>query len=85
MSKTAMIRARTEPELKEQAEDIFHELGLSQTDAINLFYRQVVLQHGLPFRVVIPNTETCTAIEELRRGGGELHADINELFADLDG
>ncbi len=84
MSKTAMIRARTEPELKEKAENIFNELGLNQTDAINLFYRQVVLQHGLPFLIKVPNATTRAAIEEVRRGEGQEYASVDELFAELD-
>jgi addiction module RelB/DinJ family antitoxin len=51
MARTAMIRARTETELKSDVEGIFTELGLSATEAINLFYRQVRLNKGLPFEV----------------------------------
>ena len=47
MAKTEMIRARVEPHLKQEAEEIFSRLGLSSTEAITLFYRQVALQHGL--------------------------------------
>ena len=39
MAKTEMIRARVEPELKYQAEEVFSGLGLSPTEAITLFYR----------------------------------------------
>ena len=42
MAKTEFIRARVEPELKTQAEEIFSKLGLSPTDAITLFYVQVI-------------------------------------------
>lgn len=38
MAKTAMIRARINPELKKDVENIFNVLGLSTTEAINLFY-----------------------------------------------
>ena len=48
MAKTEMIRARVEPELKSQAEEVFSRLGLSPTAAITLFYRQVTLHNGLP-------------------------------------
>lgn len=58
MNKTATVRARIEPELKEQAEQIFHRLGLNVTQAIALFYKQVELRNGLPFDVVIPNDTT---------------------------
>ena len=51
MAKEAMIRARIEPQLKAEVEDIFQELGLSITEAITLFYKQVRLNRGLPFKV----------------------------------
>lgn len=63
MSKTESIRARMEPDLKHHAEHIFQTLGLSATDAITLFYKQVTLHQGLPFEVKIPNNETLSAIE----------------------
>ena len=58
MSKTATVRARLEPELKERAETIFHRLGLNATQAITLFYKQVELREGLPFDIAIPNAAT---------------------------
>ena len=64
MAKTATIRARLEPDLKHEAEQILSTLGLSPTAAIRLFYRQVTLQHGLPFPVRIPNAETRDALRE---------------------
>ena len=68
MSKTAMIRARMEPGLKEEAERLLAEVGLSPTEAIRLFYRQVSLQGGLPFEVRIPNAATRAAVAEARSG-----------------
>jgi len=56
MRKSAMIRARVEPEIKEQAETIFKEIGLNASEAIGLFYYQVKLRKGLPFDVKILNT-----------------------------
>ena len=70
MAKTEMIRARVEPELKSQAEQVFSELGLSPTAAITLFYRQVTLHHGLPFAVKVPNAETIAALRQARTGEG---------------
>ncbi len=58
MNKSAMVRARLEPRLKNQAEAIFHRLGLNATQAITLFYRQVELRGGLPFDVVVPTSTT---------------------------
>ena len=58
MIKSATVRARIEPKLKHEVEDLFHDLGLSTTDAINIFYRQVKLRHGFPFPVIVPNETT---------------------------
>ncbi len=58
MAKTATIRARIEPALKEDVEKLFNKIGLTTTEAINLFYQQVKLRNGLPFSVVIPNKTT---------------------------
>ncbi|MBC2715332.1 MAG: type II toxin-antitoxin system RelB/DinJ family antitoxin [Desulfobacteraceae bacterium] len=58
MAKTATIRARIEPRLKEDVEKLFQKMGLTTTEALNLFYRQVKLRNGLPFNVVIPNKTT---------------------------
>ncbi|MCD4653812.1 type II toxin-antitoxin system RelB/DinJ family antitoxin [bacterium] len=64
MSKSAMVRARVEPDLKMHAETIFHHLGLNTTQAITLFYRQVELCGGLPFNVVIPAAATKRTFEK---------------------
>ena len=68
MSKTAMIRARTDSQLKEKVEEIFDELGINATSAINIFYRQVLLSHGLPFEVKLPNAITQKAMKEAKAG-----------------
>ncbi len=64
MSKTEMIRARVEPDLKQAAESVLKELGLTPTEAITLFYKQVTLKHGLPFAVELPNAETRAAMQD---------------------
>ena len=85
MAKTEMIRARVEPELKRQAEKFFSELGLSATEAITLFYKQVTLHRGLPFSVRIPNAETVEALQQASDGDGLTeYADLEDLKAELD-
>ena len=54
MAKTANLYARIEPELKEQAEAILSALGIPASNAIGMFYKQIVLQKGLPFEVKLP-------------------------------
>jgi DNA-damage-inducible protein J len=62
--KTQMVHARIEPALKKSAERIFTEIGISTTEAIRLFLKQVQLHKGLPFPVSIPNEETIAAMNE---------------------
>ena len=68
MSKTATIRARIEPHLKDRAERLFHRLGLTTTQAITMFYRQATLRKGLPFDVVIPSDATRKTFEDTDAG-----------------
>ncbi len=84
MSKSAMVRARVEPELKDHAETIFHRLGLNATQAITLFYKQVELRGGLPFDVAIP-TKTTRHTFEATDGERDLVVckDTDDLFEKL--
>ena len=85
MAKTEMIRARVEPDLKHQAEELFSELGLSATEAITLFYKQVTIHRGLPFDVKVPNAETLEALEQASSGVGLTeYAGLDDLKAGLD-
>lgn len=62
--KTQMVHARIDPKLKKSAERIFTEIGISTTEAIRLFLKQVELHKGLPFPVSVPNEETIAAMRE---------------------
>jgi DNA-damage-inducible protein J len=68
MAKSEMIRARVEPALKHEAEGVLGKLGMTPTEAITLFYKQVTLYRGLPFPVRIPNAATRKALQEARVG-----------------
>ncbi len=84
MIKTSTISARIDPELKTRAEEVFRALGLSSSQAITLFYKQVELQQGLPFSVRIPNKQTVDALEDARlRNNLERFSTAEELFDDL--
>ncbi|MDR1606316.1 MAG: type II toxin-antitoxin system RelB/DinJ family antitoxin [Streptococcaceae bacterium] len=54
MAKTANLYARIEPNVKEQAESILSTLGIPTSSAINMFYKQIILQRGIPFEVKVP-------------------------------
>lgn len=63
MAKSTTVRARIEPELKDNAENVFHRLGINATQAITMFYKQVELRNGLPFDVAIPTATTARTLE----------------------
>ena len=84
MPKTAVISARIDPELKQGAEKVFRELGLTATQAITLFYKQVELERGLPFAVRVPNKVTVEALQQARTPQGlESFNTLDDLFRDL--
>ena len=67
MARTAMIHARTDAGLKAEAETILKNLGLSYTEAINLFLNQVRMRKALPFAVEIPTSASMGVIEWRRQ------------------
>jgi len=66
--KTSVVHARIEPQTKQKAEGVLRKLGLTPTEAIRIFYRQISLRGGLPFAVEIPNELTASTLEKSRRG-----------------
>jgi len=84
MPKTAVVRARIEPVLKKRAETILDDLGVSATQAITLFYKQVVLRGGLPFEVAMPNATTRRTFEATDQGRDViLCKDTEDMFERL--
>ncbi len=83
-TKTATARALIDPEIKKKAENILNKLGLSVSGSFELFYRQIIAQHGLPFELRVPNEKTMEAIERSRQGKGKKFSTTRELFDDLD-
>ena len=63
------LNIRTDKDIKEQADAIFSELGLTMTTAVNMFLRAAVRERGIPFalKLDVPNEITVAAIEEGRR------------------
>lgn len=79
--KSANLYARIEPEVKEQAESILAALGIPASNAINMFYKQIILQKGLPFAVKLPSAKPPVAMGAL--SGEELDAEIEKGYADI--
>ncbi|MCD7904003.1 MAG: type II toxin-antitoxin system RelB/DinJ family antitoxin [Clostridiales bacterium] len=55
MARTSNVFARVEPEIKEQAESVLNQLGVSMSNAVGMFLRQVILQRGIPFEMKLPD------------------------------
>ncbi len=87
---TTNLNIRTDKEIKEQAEQIFSDLGLNMTTAVNMFLRAVIRENGIPFdlKLEVPNEVTAAAIEEGRRIASDPdvkgYTDISELKAALE-
>lgn len=94
-TKTANLYARIEPDLKEQAEDILTALGIPASNAITMFYKQIILHRGLPFDVTLPPARPVNVTElteeQLDRELDKGYQDIlngrskpaRQVFADL--
>lgn len=70
--KEAVVRARVESSLKEEAESVFACLGISTTEAIRMFLTQVKMRRGLPFAVEIPGDTDILRPLTVRRSAVEL-------------
>lgn len=58
ITKDAIVRARIEPKRKNEAEHILDKLGITHSQAINLFYCQIVIHKGLPFPLNLEDEDT---------------------------
>ncbi|MCF0126971.1 MAG: type II toxin-antitoxin system RelB/DinJ family antitoxin [Pseudobutyrivibrio sp.] len=80
MPKTANLYARIEPEVKEQAESILAALGIPASNAINMFYKQIILQRGIPFDIKMPSArplDVSILTEE------EFNAELDKGYTDM--
>lgn len=85
MAKEAVVSARVDPELKMNVEQVFRALGLTTTQAITLFFKQVEFWRGLPFEVKIPNQDTVQALEDARaRQNLVTFNSLDDLLSDLE-
>ena len=80
MAKSANLYARIEPEIKEQAESILAALGIPVSNAINMFYKQIILQRGIPFELKLPQEKMA----DMRKLTGlELDGELDKGYQDI--
>lgn len=80
------ITIRVEDKVKKEAGDIFKEVGMDMSTAINVYLKQVIRSKGIPFNVSaeIPNEVTLQAIKDAENGEMASFSSIDELMEDLD-
>lgn len=83
-TKSADVRLRLEPDLKEEAGKILADAGLELSAAIRIFLKQVVAHRGLPFEVRQPNATTIRAMKESRSIAKPRFSSAEELFDGLE-
>ena len=79
-TKSANLYVRIEPDVKEQAENILATLGIPASNAIKMFYKQIILNRGLPFEVKIPTTKPVNVTELTEV---ELNTELEKGYADM--
>ena len=79
MSLNATVRARVDESLKFNAEHILKEIGLTTSQAINIFLKKVVSEQGIPFELKIPSKRLLSAMNEAQNNQGTYHNN-SELF-----
>lgn len=81
---------RTDLAAKQQVQQIFSNLGMDMSTAVNIFFHQVIRSNGLPFQVVtdVPNSETLEAMKEIQcmkenPSMGKSYTDVDSMMKDL--
>jgi len=83
MSANAVVRARIDEHIKEEASAVLAAMGLTVSDAFRILLTRVAREKSLPFDPWVPNAETIVAMKEARRGNLET-VTLNDLQSVLD-
>ncbi len=83
LAANAVVRARIDVRVKEEAEAIYAAAGLTLSDAFRMLLVRTVAERALPFSPLVPNAETVAAMMAARRGEVEVFGSVEDLMADL--
>lgn len=88
MARTDNINIRVEPKLKKEVEETLSDLGMNITDAVTIFFKQIIMTESIPFMIKKPklNAETIKAIEDAEKGINlsKGYTDLDEMWKDLE-
>ena len=83
MAANAVVRARVEEGVKDEAAVVLAAMGLTMSDAFRMLLTRIAREKALPFEPLVPNAETIAAMKEARQGGLAKFEGVDELMADL--
>ena len=83
MAANAVVRARIDKDIKEEATVVLESMGLTVSDAFRMMLTRVAREKALPFDPLIPNAETIEAMKEARRGKLDTFDSVEALMTDL--
>lgn len=83
MAENAVVRARINETIKEEAATVLATMGLTVSDAFRIMLTRVATEKALPFDLLVPNKETIQAMREARSGKLEAFDNVDDLMADL--
>lgn len=83
MTANAVVRARINEEVKEEASAVLAAIGLTVSDAFRLLLIKVAKEKALPFEPLMPNTEILAAMREVRQGKLHSAKSVDELMEAL--
>ena len=83
MSANAVVRARVNEHIKQEASIVLEAMGLTLSDAFRIMLTRVANEKALPFEPLVPNAKTIEAMKEARAGKLKSFNSIDALMADL--
>jgi DNA-damage-inducible protein J len=83
LTANAVVRARIDERIKEEAAAVLAAMGLTVSDAFRIMLTRIAREKALPFEPLVPNAETIEAMREARRGGLPSFSTVDALMADL--
>ena len=83
MINNAVVRARVNEEIKEEANIVLSSIGLTVSDAFRMMLFRIAHEKSLPFEPLIPNKTTIEAMKESRKGNLKSVNSIDQLFEEL--
>ena len=83
MAANAVVRARVNEDIKDEASVVLEAMGLTVSDAFRIMITRIAKEKALPFEPLVPNAKTIEAMKEARAGKLQSFNSIDDLMADL--